>query len=315
MSVQSNSTSQPGPATLRGVFAPVLTPFHADLSPDVERWIDFCKQLLRDGCHGLCPFGTTSEANSLGIEERISMLEQLVGAGVAADVLMPGTGTCAIPDTVRLTRHAVELGCSGVLMLPPFYYKGMSDDGIFASIAEVIERVGDARLRVYLYHIPSQAVLGFSLPLIERLITAYPATVVGIKDSSGDWDHLQSLLTAFPGWGIFTGSERYLLETLRRGGAGSINAVANVIAALERKLYDQWQSDEAPALQEAVNQMRQSYVDTPPIPSLKQIVAHLRQDPDWLHMRPPFIGLTQEQAARVIERFEQTGIADRYMTT
>lgn len=311
MSDQSSSSSQAGPAPLRGIFSPVLTPFHDDLSPDVARWTEFCKQLLSDGCHGLCPFGTTSEANSLGIDERIGMLDQLVDSGVPADVLMPGTGTCAIPDTARLTRHAVELGCSGVLMLPPFYYKGMSDDGIFAAIAEVIERVGDARLRIYLYHIPPQAVVGFSLPLIERLIKAYPETVVGIKDSSGDWDHLQSLLSAFPGWGIFTGSERFLLETLRQNGAGSINAVANVIAPLERKLYDQWQSDEAPALQEAVNQMRSVYQGAPPIAALKQIVAHVRQDPAWLQLRPPFVGLSAEQGKAIVERFMQTGLTEQ----
>lgn len=308
MSVQSSSSAQTGPATLRGVFAPVLTPFHADLSPDVERWVDFSKQLLDDGCDGLCPFGTTSEANSLGIDERISMLDQLVDAGVPADVLMPGTGTCAIPDTVRLTRHAVELGCGGVLMLPPFYYKGMSDDGIFAAIAEVIERVGDARLRIYLYHIPPQAVVGYSLPLIERLIKEYPEAVVGIKDSSGDWDHLQSLLTTFPGWGIFTGSERFLLETLRQGGAGSINAVANVIAPLEHKLYEQWQSDAASALQDAVSQMRPVFEGAPPIPALKAIVAHLRNDPAWRQLRPPFVGIDEALAATIVERFEQAAL-------
>ncbi len=129
--------------TFRGVFAPVLTPFHEDLTPDAERLIAFSRHLLDSGCHGLCPFGTTSEANSVGIDERMDLLEQLVAAGIPAAKLMPGTGTCALPDSVRLTAHAVKLGVGGVLMLPPFYYKGVSDDGLFASIAEVIEGVGD----------------------------------------------------------------------------------------------------------------------------------------------------------------------------
>ena len=190
---------------LRGVLAPVLTPMRDDLSPDVDKWIAFCKQLLAAGCTGLAPFGTTSEANSLGLDERMAMLEQLVAAGVAPALLMPGVGTCAIPDTVKLAHQAARLGCGGVLMLPPFYYKGVSEEGVFRSVAEVIERVGDARLRVYIYHIPPIAVVGFSLKTIERLLKAYPETVVGIKDSSGDRNNLKAILENFPGFGTFAG--------------------------------------------------------------------------------------------------------------
>lgn len=308
MQAQSNSSAPP---RLRGIFAPTLTPVKADLSPDIARWVAFSKQLLADGCHGLCPFGTTSEANSFGIDERIDMLEQLVEGGVPAAQLMPGTGTPAIPDTVKLTAHAVKLGCGGTMVLPPYYYKGMSDDGLFKAMAEVIERVGDTRLRIYLYHIPPVAQVSFSLALIERLIKAYPETVVGIKDSSGDWDHLHSLLTSFPDFNIFTGSERFLLDALKLGGAGSINAVANVIAPLERRLYDAWEGDEAPELQEAVNQMRPVFKDVAPIPALKQIVAHVRQDPNWVNLRPPFVNLTEAQAESVLSALTQSGLLTR----
>jgi 4-hydroxy-tetrahydrodipicolinate synthase len=303
--------SQPIPDTpkpLRGIFAPMLTPVHADLSPDVARWIDFSRNLLDSGCHGLCPFGTTSEANSFGLDERMEMLEQLVDAGIPAALLMPGTGTCAIPDTVRLTTHAVKLGCSGVLMLPPFYYKAVSDDGLFRGFAEVIERVGDARLRVYLYHIPPVSQVGFSLALIERLIQAYPGVVAGIKDSSADWNNLQALLTTFPGFGIFTGSERFLLQTLRLGGAGSINAVANVIAALQRRLFDQAHSSTAEVMQEEVNRFRQVYKDFPAIPALKQIMAHLRGDSGWQYVRPPFVEPSAEQVKTLIANLEASGV-------
>lgn len=303
-----NQPNGSAPDQLRGIFAPTLTPVRTDLSPDIERWIAFSKQLLADGCHGLCPFGTTSEANSFGIDERIDMLEQLVAGGVPAAKLMPGTGTSAIPDTVRLTAHAVKLGCSGVLVLPPFYYKGVSDDGIFRALAEVIERVGETRLRLYLYHIPPVAQVSFSLTLIERLVKAYPQTVVGIKDSSGDWNNLHAILTNFPGFGTFTGSERYLLETLKLGGAGSINAVANVIAPLERRLYDRWQSDDAPALQETVNQMRPLFKDVAPIPALKEMVAHVRQDANWRNLRPPFVNLNEAQAQTVTTALAQSGL-------
>lgn len=309
----TNHLDSHAPTVLRGIFAPTLTPVRADLSPDVERWITFCKQLLADGCHGLCPFGTTSEANSFGISERMEMLEQLVAAGAPAAQLMPGTGTSAIPDTVRLTSHAVKLGCSGVLLLPPFYYKGVSDDGIFRAVAEVIERVGETRLRVYLYHIPPVAQVGFSLALIERLVKAYPQTVVGIKDSSGDWNNLQAILTNFPGFGAFTGSERFLLDTLKLGGAGSINAVANLIAPLQRRLYEAWEGNDekAAGLQEAVNQMRPVFKDMPAIPALKQLLAHVRQDPNWVNLRPPFVNLTEAQAQTVVATFEQSGLLER----
>lgn len=296
---------------LHGVLAPTLTPVRADLSPDIDRWSVFSKQLLANGCNALCPFGTTSEANSFGISERIDMLDQLVATGIPAAKLMPGTGTPAIPDTVKLTSHAVNLGCSGVLVLPPYYYKGVSDDGIFRAMAEVIERVGDTRLRVYLYHIPGVAQVAFSLALIERLIKAYPQTVVGMKDSSGDWNNLHAILTNFPGFGTFTGSERFLLDTLKLGGAGSINAVANVIAPLQRRLYDNWQSDEAPALQEAVNSMRPVFKDVQPIPALKQLVSYLQNDPNWLNLRPPFVNLTDAQAQGVIQAFEQSGLLEK----
>jgi 4-hydroxy-tetrahydrodipicolinate synthase len=297
--------SQPTP--LRGIFAPVLTPFRADLSVDVAQWIAFSKQLLADGLHGLCPFGTTSEANSLGVDERVDLLEQLVASGVPAAQLMPGTGTSAIPDTVKLTAHATQLGCGGVLLLPPFYYKGASDEGLFRSIAEVIERVGDVRLRVYLYHIPPVAQVGFSLGLIERLVTAYPQTVVGIKDSSGDWNNQEAILKNFPGFGTFSGAEKFLLANLRLGGAGSINAVSNVIPGRMRKFYDQWQSAQAEALQEMLLVIAKARGDYAPIPSLKAIVAYTSQLSSWRTVRPPFVALTAEQAETLLARLAEVG--------
>src|SRR5215472_10221336 len=240
----------------RGVLVPVLTPFQRDLTVDAERFVEHCRWLLAEGANGLAVFGTTSEANSLSIAERMSLLERLIAHGVPASVLMPGTGCCALPDTVALTRHAVERNCFGVLMLPPFYYKGVSDDGIYASIAEVIERVGDSRLRIYLYHIPPMAGVGFALPLIERLLKDFPRIVVGIKDSSGDWKNTQALLESFPGFEVFPGSEGYLLDALRHGGAGCISATANVNVAAMAQLLHVWKTPEAEALQRSISAVR-----------------------------------------------------------
>src|SRR5712691_8117747 len=182
---------------LTGVLAPVLTPFRPDLSPDPARFTRHCRWLLSQGCAGLAVFGTTSEANSLSVEEREALLDELLGAGIDPAKLMPGTGCCALTDTVRLTRSAVRAGCTAVLVLPPFYYKGVSDEGIFRSFAAMIERVGDPRLRVYLYHIPQVAQVGFSVKLVERLLAAYPGTIAGMKDSSGDWTNTKAMLDSF----------------------------------------------------------------------------------------------------------------------
>lgn len=285
---------------MRGVYAPILTPVLPDLSPDIERWLAHARWLLENGCDGLAPFGTTSEANSFSVGERIEMMDQLVEAGLPAEKMIVGVGCCALTDTVRLATHAVSHGAGGVLMLPPFYYKGVSDEGIFRAVAETIERVGDARLQVYLYHIPPIAVVGYGLPLIERLINAYPDTVVGIKDSSGDLNNLHSILDAFPGFGTFAGSEKFLLQTLRSGGVGTITAMANVIPADIKHLYDNWRSPDADAIQSELNAMRTATAGLQPICALKEIVAAWRDDSEWRRVRPPLVSLSTEKAEALL---------------
>src|SRR5262245_1716174 len=178
---------------IRGVLAPVVTPFKADLSPDRERFIRHCRWLLSQNC-GLAPFGTTSEANSMSTDERISLLDALVAAGIDPSRMMPGTGCCSITEKVVLTVHAVKHGFVGVLMLPPFYYKQVSEEGLYCYFSEVVQRVGDARLRIYLYHIPPVAVIGITPKLVERLLKAYPNVIAGMKDSSGDWNNTKTFL-------------------------------------------------------------------------------------------------------------------------
>jgi len=181
---------------IRGVLAPVVTPFQDDLSPDRERFIAHCKWLLSQNC-GLAVFGTNSEANSLSMEERAMLLDELVAAGIDPSRMMPGTGCCSITETVKLTVQAVEHGCAGVLMLPPFYYKDVSEEGLYRYFSEVVQRVGDARLKIYLYHIPPVAVVGITTRLVERLLAAYPNAIAGMKDSSGDWNNTKTFLDAF----------------------------------------------------------------------------------------------------------------------
>jgi 4-hydroxy-tetrahydrodipicolinate synthase len=288
---------------LRGVLSPVVTPFRKDYSPDAQRFVRHCKWLLAHGCSGLAVFGTNSEANSLSADERMTLLEQLVEGGVPAAQLMPGTGCCALTDSVRLTAHVVKLGCAGVLMLPPFYYKGVPDDGLFRNFSEVIQRVGDDRLQLYLYHIPPVAQVPITLGLIEKLLKAYPKTVAGVKDSSGDWNNTKAMIDAFAkqGFEVFAGSEVFLLKNMRAGGVGCITAGANVNPHGIDKAYRAWQSADAEKLQadiDRVRQILQSQVSM--IPALKAAIAHYAQDQDWLTVRPPLVELAVEQRATMV---------------
>lgn len=290
---------------LRGVLAPVLTPFRADLSCDVERLIRHSKWLLSQGV-GLAPFGTTSEGNSLSVEEKIDLLDRLIESGISPQRFLPGTGSCALPDTVRLSAHATKSGCAGVLMLPPFYYKGVSDDGLFKSYAEVIERVGDKRLRVYLYHIPPVSQVSISVALIERLLAAYPKTVVGIKDSSGDWKNTQAYLDKFAseGFSVFPGSETFLLKALRSGGAGCISATANVNPAAIVRLFQSLDSEDADAQQKALDAVRNVFAKYPLIPALKAALSNYANDPGWNAVRPPLVELSSESTASLLDELD-----------
>jgi len=283
-----------------GVLVPVLTPFTPGGEPDAGRFIAFCRWLLDQGAGGLAIFGTTSEANSMSPAERMELLDRLIEAGVPAQKLMPGTGACAMTDAAMLVRHAVGHGCGGVLMLPPFYYKGVSDDGIFAFISGVIDKVGSPALKLFLYHIPPMAVIGFSLDLVGRLITAYPETVVGLKDSSGDWSNTTALLERFPGFAVFPGSEVFLLDGLRKGAAGCITASGNVNVPGIKKVYDNWRGPRAEALQAEITTLRNTLQAYPMVPALKRIVAHYHNDPSWAAVRPPLVPLDPAQSAALI---------------
>jgi len=292
---------------LRGVFSPVITPFAADLSPDASRLVRHCRWLISQDV-GLAVFGTNSEANSMSVPEKMTLLDALVEAGVPSDRMMPGTGCCALTDTVELTRHAVRHGAGGVLMLPPFYYKGVSDDGLFASYADVIERVADARLRIYLYHIPQVSQVPISLALIERLLKAYPGIIAGIKDSSGDWGNTKAMLERFQpqGFDVFAGSETFLLANMRAGGVGCITATGNVNPGAIAQLYRTWQQPDADAQQKALDAVRNTFQQFPMIPALKAAVAHFAGDAGYATVRPPLVRLNPQQNADLLAALQAT---------
>ncbi len=289
-----------------GVLAPVVTPFKADLSPDSQRFIAHCKWLLSQNC-GLAVFGTNSEANSLSLEERLNLLDELVADGVDPSRMMPGTGCCSIMETVKLTKQAVGNGCAGVLMLPPFYYKDVSEEGLYRYFSEVVQRVGDARLKIYLYHIPPVAVVGITTGLVERLLAAYPNVIAGMKDSSGDWNNTKTFLDAFAvragravstadaarTFDVFVGSESFLLANMRH------------------KLYKQWNTaDDADQQQSQLNVVREVFSSRKfpsMIAALKQAIAIYGNDPEWSRVRPPLVELTPDHAKTLAAELKAIG--------
>jgi len=319
---------------IRGVLAPVVTPFKSDLSPDRQRFIAHCKWLLSQNC-GLAVFGTNSEANSLSLEERLNLLDELVAAGVDPSRMMPGTGCCSIVETVKLAKQAVGNGCAGVLMLPPFYYKDVSEEGLYRYFSEVVQCVGDARLKIYLYHIPPVAVVGITTGLVERLLAAYPNAIAGMKDSSGDWNNTKTFLDAFAvrsagpaptaraarTFDVFVGSESFLLANMRNGGVGTISATANVNPAAIHELYAackqskfENRQSELEHRQARLNVVRQVFSDRKfpsMIAALKQAIAIYTDDPAWRTVRPPLVELTPEQAKMLAAELKAIGFGWR----
>ncbi|MDN5514086.1 MAG: dihydrodipicolinate synthase family protein [Pseudomonas sp.] len=290
------------------VWSPVVTPFAADLAPDTERFVGHCRWLV-DQSVGLAVFGTNSEANSLGVDEKVRLLDALIDAGIPTEQLMPGTGSCSLPETVKQTRHAVSQGVAGVLMLPPFYYKGVSDEGLYRYFSEVIERVGDARLRIYLYHIPPVSQVALSLDLIARLREAFPGNIAGVKDSSGDWANTQALIERFGGDGfeVYAGSETFLLQTLRAGGAGCISATANVNPRAIAQLARSWQAGDADEQQAALLRIRKIFERFPVIAALKAATARYSDYAPWAQVRPPLIELNGLQCDELYELLDAAG--------
>jgi 4-hydroxy-tetrahydrodipicolinate synthase len=274
-------------SSFEGVYAAALTPLHADLTIDRRAYAEHCRRLLDEGCDGLAIFGTTGEASSFSVAERVDAWHALVEDGIPADALLPGTGACALTDAVTLTREALAAGAPGVLALPPFYYKGVSDDGLFAFFAQLIERVADDRLRLFLYHIPPQTILGFSFELIGRLLDAFPGVIAGTKDSSGDPARIAAVCREFPQLRVFAGTESLLLDTLEWGGAGCISATVNVTAPLAAEVFRTRSRD----AQTRLIARREFLERFPVIPALKALL----DDRMGAYVRPPLVALSRRE--------------------
>jgi 4-hydroxy-tetrahydrodipicolinate synthase len=283
----------------RGIWSAALTPLKADFSIDCAHLARHSKFLLDNGCHGIGVFGTTGEANAFSVAERMAALESLLAEGISPDVLMIGTGCCALTDTVTLTRHAIECGVTKILALPPFYYKNVTDDGLFRNFEEVIDRTASDNFELYLYHFPAMSQTPISANLISMLCEHFPKTIAGVKDSSGELEHSLELASRFPNLAIFPGNETHLLPTLDKGCAGCISATANANSHGIRKIFDGWLTGDGSthALQDDAFAVREVFGRYPLVPALKQHAAWSSDNNAWLRLRPPLIPLDEKAVA------------------
>ena len=291
---------------LHGIWSASLTPLRPDLSIDLPTLIEHSRWHLARGCHGIALFGTTGEGTSFSVGERKVALEAVIAAGIPAAALMAGSGCAALSDTIELTAHAVKQGCAGVLTLPPFFFKNLGDDGIYRCFSEIVERVGDERLRIYLYNIPQLSAVRFTPAVIERLRKAYPTAIAGLKDSSGDWNSTKDYLDAFPGWGLFTGWDPHLRDVVRLGGAGTISGMPNINAAGLRELYDNRLKPEGAALEATATTLIKTVDAAPPTAGLRAVLAHYTGKESWLLRRPP-LERNRDQENALVAAVRATG--------
>jgi len=285
----------------QGTIAPILTPFEDDGRIARDLWISHAKWVLGQGAHFLSPFGTTGEALSVSLRERMQALEWLVEAGIAPDRLMPGTGVTALAETVELSAHAVGLGCAAVMVLPSFFYTGAGDNGQARYYSELIEKVAKPSMRVILYHIPQNSGVPVSPALTARLSKAFPDVVVAYKDSAGDWNNTAAVIAAAPGISVFPSSEAQLTKGLASGAAGCISATVNLNAAAIRRLYDAARKGEDVAEADAaIKAFRKVIQDAGLIPAMKAVLAVKSADRRWLNLRAPHENVTLENGKALL---------------
>ena len=280
-----------------------LTPLDQDLNIDADHLAHHVQWLLSRGASGVVLMGTTGEASSFSTSERMTALEAVLSSGVDPEKLIVGTGCCALTDTVNLTSHALGAGVHRILVLPPFYYKQVSEDGLFAAYDHLLQSVGNNEIRVYFYHFPKMSAIPISVALVERLIQVYPGSIAGFKDSSGDWAHISAMIRHFRELEVFAGSEQFLLDTLEAGGAGCISATANVTSQLAAELLHKWKAPEAKMLQARLYDIRRAVEKWPMIPALKALMRELTQQWSWANLRPPLKALIPREVSACIQAF------------
>jgi len=296
------------PGRVRGLWCATLTPLDRDGRVDAARLAAHARLLFSQAVDGIAPFGTTGEGPSFSVAERRSGLDGLLGSGITAARLVPGTGCAALTDTVELTRHALSVGVSRCLVVPPFFFKDVSDEAVYAFFAQVVDGVNDPRLRLYLYHIPQFSGVPVRPAVVARLADTFPGVIAGVKDSAGEWSNTEALLALAPSLDILVGHEPHLPQLMRAGGAGTICGVANVYPGIVRALLarDVAQEDEVRI---------QRFIDVlfgfPFLPAFKAIKAAQVDDPGWRTPRPPWMALPDASRENLLHALEAAGFAAR----
>jgi 4-hydroxy-tetrahydrodipicolinate synthase len=281
------------PAQRFGLSAAMTTPFRMDGMVDLARLARQARWCLDNGCKSVTAFGTTGEGASIGLSGREQALGALAGAGIAGEDVVYCVAASSVHEALAQGRMAIDFRCRGILLTPPFYFKGVSDDGLFAWFSQVLEKLGSSARGVILYNIPSVTQVGLSLDLIGRLKAAFPGVVTGVKDSSGDWAYTQRLLEAHGDLAILIGDERYLAEGVRRGGQGAISGLANLCPSALLPLAVEGKGDER------VNRLVDEVLRYPVTPAVKALVAHRTGDRAWLHVRAPLLPAASDQVERL----------------
>ena len=294
---------------IKGLISPILSPFDDNLIFNQEMYNELAKDLLSTGCSGLAPFGTTGEALSVSNDERMQALENLINSGVSPGKLIPGTGLCNFPDTVKISRHAIELGCKGVMTLPAFYFKDVTDEGLFQYYERLIDEINHPNLKIYLYHIPQVSGVGLSIPLVKKLRSTYPDVIVGIKDSSGVWENTEQLLS-IDGLIVYPGAELPVIDAIKLGGPGCISATANfnptnIAKVIELSHDEKW--DQAEEVHKDVKEVRYLFQDYSAIPAQKAMLAIKYKDERWKNIRPPLVQISEQRSRELADKLRNHG--------
>lgn len=279
---------------ITGIMPAAITAFNADFSLNAQGTISFYRTMLDAGCDGVVSMGTTGEANSLSFRERCTMIDAVADSGFAGKVIA-GIGCCNLPEIAELGRISASAGLNALLIMPPFFYRGITDDGVFAAYAHVIEQLGPDPLPVYIYDFPKMTGIDIALETIARLRETFPGLIAGLKNSAGDFEEMKAQDAAFDDFDVFAGSEEFLLPALQAGLAGSISAGFNAFAADGAALMGAWQSPEAEAMQMKITAKRHALAVYPLIPASKALIGEA--DSTYRAMRPPLMPLTPDQTA------------------
>jgi len=295
---------------LKGVIAAIATAVETGGAPDCARSAALARFLLANGCDGLNVLGTTGEATSFSTDQRMGVMSAYQAEGLPLDRLMVGTGAAALADAVALTRHAAELGFAGALVLPPFYYKGVPDDGLIAYIEAILQATAATPIPLYLYHFPAQSGLPWHIGLIRRLLAAFGDRIVGLKDSSGDMAYAREVAGIAAGFKVFPSTEAALMEARSGGFAGCISATANLNADL---CAQAWRAGDATALEAAVA-IRKLFDGKQLVPGVKALLAHIHGDIAWARVQPPLHGYSSAETATLAADYDSlraSGITTR----